>query len=575
MTIQSSQLRDAGFLANAAYKDGFFDSASDNLAGSSWSWVGPANLGLPSSSFTDGFYTNGPAEALVAYNAATKTIALSFRGSDDLGDLWTDAFNGDEGYTSYYALLEPLIAKVDAYAARFGLSVLATGHSLGGAMAEIDMSKHAGSQYTGITFGSIGSSLLTDHPGADPRILNIAHSGDGNVNYGSTNAQGNDVVVQLPNLSDEFPTSLLSVEHHMEQYKSTATDLADSAFFSQFSSNPRAYSVVIDEAYEGLNATVNGTLNGTSGADFLLGLAGKDTLLGGRGNDLVDGGAGDDTAVFSGTFADYQIKSKSGTQVVISDTRSTLGDGTDFVANVEHFKFSDKTVNFSDLQVTINHAPVVAIGDHSAHVNEWSKVSSWLSYSDADGNGATKYQFWDGGTGASSGYISTPNNAHNAAGTAIEVAASDLTNVWVHGGAAVGSETMYVRAFDGTDWSAWDAFNFTTLANRPPVATITDHSLGTNEWAKLSNWVSYSDADGNGATKYQFWDGGTGASSGYIWTPDNAHQPAGSAITVLAADLANAWVRGGQTSGSETMWVRAFDGTDWGAWDAFTLSTHA
>jgi hypothetical protein len=57
--------------------------------------------------------------------------------------------------------------------------------------------------------------------------------------------------------------------------------------------------------------------------------------------------------------------------------------------------------------------------------------------------------------------------------------------------------------------------------------------------------------------------------------PDNAHQPAGTAITVAAADLGNVWVRGGQAGGTKTMWVRAFDGTDWGAWDAFALTTHA
>jgi hypothetical protein len=85
--------------------------------------------------------------------------------------------------------------------------------------------------------------------------------------------------------------------------------------------------------------------------------------------------------------------------------------------------------------------------------------------------------------------------------------------------------------------------------------------------------VSYSDANGNPATQYQFWDGGTAPNSGYFWTPSNAHNPANTAITVAASDLSNVWVRGGQTGGSETMWVRAFDGTDWSAWDSFALTT--
>jgi hypothetical protein len=131
---------------------------------------------------------------------------------------------------------------------------------------------------------------------------------------------------------------------------------------------------------------------------------------------------------------------------------------------------------------------------------------------------------------------------------------------------------MWVRAFDGTTWGDWDSFNLTT-ANAKPVATISDHTLWADEWSKVSSWVNYSDAENSSATQYQFWDSGTAGDSGYFWTPDNAHWAAATAITVNAADLGNVWVRGGQTAGSETMWVRAFDGSDWGDWDSFTLNT--
>src|SRR5688572_18907019 len=119
---------------------------------------------------------------------------------------------------------------------------------------------------------------------------------------------------------------------------------------------------------------------------------------------------------------------------------------------------------------------------------------------------------------------------------------------------------MWVRAFDGTNWSAWDSFTFTTPANGAPVAAVNDRSLRTDEWAQVQNWLSYSDPDGSAATHYQFWDGGTAANSGYFLTPGNAHWAAETDITVSAADLANVWIRGGQTAGSEIMWVRAFDG---------------
>jgi hypothetical protein len=200
-------------------------------------------------------------------------------------------------------------------------------------------------------------------------------------------------------------------------------------------------------------------------------------------------------------------------------------------------------------------------------------VQNWLSTSDADGDAVTKYTFWDGGTGSTSGYFWTPSNAHHAASTEITVNASDLANVWFRGGQSGGSETLWVRAFDGKDWGAWDSFNLTTKANVAPKVTADDQSSKVNQWSQVKNWLSASDADGDAVTKYTFWDGGTGSSSGYFWTPSNAHHAAGAEITVDAADLDSVWFRGGQAAGSETLWVRAFDGKDWGAWDSFNFST--
>ena len=105
------------------------------------------------------------------------------------------------------------------------------------------------------------------------------------------------------------------------------------------------------------------------------------------------------------------------------------------------------------------------------------------------------------------------------------------------------------------------------------MATINDHNLHANEWSRVASWISYSDADGNAATQYQFWDSGTGATSGYFWTPDNEHWGANTVITVDAADLTDTWVRGGTATGAETLWVRAFDGSDWGSWDRSPFTT--
>ncbi|WP_342724445.1 hypothetical protein AAFG07_36325 [Bradyrhizobium sp. B097] len=220
-----------------------------------------------------------------------------------------------------------------------------------------------------------------------------------------------------------------------------------------------------------------------------------------------------------------------------------------------------------------NTAPVVTIGNHSLLYNQWQQMQPWLTYFDADGNPAQSFEFFDSGTAATSGYFWTSSNSHWAANTVIDVAASDLSDVWLRAGSIGGTETIWARAFDGTDWSTWTSFTFTTIPNTPPVATINDQQLHTNTWAQVTNWLSYSDANGDAATKYQFWDSGTAATSAHFWTPTNSHWAANTTIDVSAADLANVWIQGGSATGSETMWVRAFDGTDWSNWDSFTLTS--
>jgi len=73
-------------------------------------------------------------------------------------------------------------------------------------------------------------------------------------------------------------------------------------------------------------------------------------------------------------------------------------------------------------------------------------------------------QFRDDGLAPNSAYLSTPANAHNPAGTIISVAPADLANVLVHSGDPNTSDTMWVRAFDGNDWSAWAPIYFATTA---------------------------------------------------------------------------------------------------------------
>jgi endoglucanase len=224
-----------------------------------------------------------------------------------------------------------------------------------------------------------------------------------------------------------------------------------------------------------------------------------------------------------------------------------------------------------------NHAPVVTVGNHSLDINGWSSVADWISYTDADNNAAAQYQFWWGDSSASAAKMWIPSG-YQPALNYLTVSAADVANgnVWVGGATAGGSETFFVRASDGIDWSQWTSFSLTTLPNHAPTVAVADHSLQINQWSPVSDhslqingssvakWITYDDADGDPAVQYQFWWGDSSASAAKMWIP-SGYQPALNYLTVSAADVANGnvWVGGATAHGTETMWVRAFDGIAW------------
>jgi hypothetical protein len=290
------------------------------------------------------------------------------------------------------------------------------------------------------------------------------------------------------------------------------------------------------------------------------------TIVSALGNDQINGGAGTDTAVYSGLRASYTVtNNNNGTWTVIGR------EGTDTLTAMEKIQFNDQILTIGTV-TPVNRAPTVAVADKTLKAGEVVKIASWVTYSDADGNAPVQYQIVDKGTAATSGALLAPNGTVVAAGTILTVSAADLAKVSIRGGSGAGTETMEIRAFDGTAWSTWDPFKITTtLPNRAPVATIDDKTVRANEWVKITDMLKYSDADGNAAVQYQFIDLFNGAGSAYLW--NNEAKPANTAFTVNAADLGNVWARGGQGGGWDNMQVRAFDGKDWGAWDTFKFTT--
>ena len=213
-----------------------------------------------------------------------------------------------------------------------------------------------------------------------------------------------------------------------------------------------------------------------------------------------------------------------------------------------------------------NETPVAAVADQSIAVTayQWRKLDSVLSVSDADGDAITLYELRDDEGGhnwwADGGLV----NARTGYQTA------NLADIWFKRDAAPSEQTLSVRAHDGTDWGAWAQFTLTTEGvNSAPVALVADQSIGMNQyqWRKLDSVLSVTDADGDAITLYELWD----SEGGHNWWADGGLVNARTGYQT--ADLSDIWFKRDAAPSDQTLWVRANDGMQWGAWDSFELLT--
>ena len=111
----------------------------------------------------------------------------------------------------------------------------------------------------------------------------------------------------------------------------------------------------------------------------------------------------------------------------------------------------------------VNHPPVVTVANVTATVGQSFAASSLFSVTDADGDIITKYQFYDGPVGT--GHF-TVNGVAEGINQIIDVSAAQLAQTTFTVGP--GTDDVYVRAFDGKDWSvangSWTMFHVTAPA---------------------------------------------------------------------------------------------------------------
>jgi hypothetical protein len=139
------------------------------------------------------------------------------------------------------------------------------------------------------------------------------------------------------------------------------------------------------------------------------------------------------------------------------------------------------------------------------------------------------------------------------------VTAAQLSTVSYQSGP--GTDTLWVRVNDGSGFGPWSQ-GFTTT-DAAPVSTWNSNALvaSTGQTFAASNLFSASDADTDGISQYDFWD--TGAGGGH-WFVNGVQQGSNQEIVVNASQLAQVAYTAG--TGTDSLFVRANDGLQWGPW---------
>ena len=213
-----------------------------------------------------------------------------------------------------------------------------------------------------------------------------------------------------------------------------------------------------------------------------------------------------------------------------------------------------------------NVAPIVASeGDKVVARNTVLSGSSLFRASDADGDSVVKYQVADLSATATTGALSLRGVAQ-AAGTTLDLSPTDLANLTFKAG--IGTDTIQIRAYDGHAWSSWTNVNITGT-NTAPIVTAPNATVTHGSTTALSALFTARDAEGDTVQKYQVVDLSSATNSGNLIL-NGVTQQAGAVVEVTAAQLAQLSVSAG--SGVNALQVRAYDGTEWGAWAKFNIT---
>jgi probable HAF family extracellular repeat protein len=262
-----------------------------------------------------------------------------------------------------------------------------------------------------------------------------------------------------------------------------------------------------------------------------------------------------------GTYADssgnHAFLYQAGNYVTLDDPSAAAG-----TTNASGINNAGQIVGiYSDNSGGHGFLATPVIGSHiSAQHGQSFAAQSLFTASDPDGDTITQYGFWNTGSGGGHFVL---NGVLQPSNQEVDVSATQLAPLTYQSGS--GTNTLWVRAYDGMVWGPWSqALTVTApIDTGPTVASVSNITTVSNQTFAASTLFTASDPFNDPIEQYDFWDAGMG---GGHFTLNG--QPLGSneENVVSAAQLGQASYVSG--SGTDTLWVRVSEGGQWSPWSS-------
>ncbi|HZR62795.1 MAG TPA: right-handed parallel beta-helix repeat-containing protein [Xanthobacteraceae bacterium] len=232
----------------------------------------------------------------------------------------------------------------------------------------------------------------------------------------------------------------------------------------------------------------------------------------------------------------------------------------------------DGTVDIGALELQVLLTPVVtAASNINASASENFTPSQLFSASTSVGDPIVSYEVQDETSGPNNGFW-VLNGAVLPNGQIVTLSAAQLAELSFVAGSdsAPVSDTLEVAAANAAGQGAFTTFTVTAAPHEtsaPPVVTAANELQPPDLTLAASSLFSATASGGNSIASYEVED--TTAGSGH-WEFNGVAEPTNQVVYVTAAQLSQLnFVTG---YGSDTLMVRANDGSQWGSFTSFTVT---